>query len=99
MLTGTETPTPLRAVLLDAMGVIYEIGDDVGQLLVPFARRQGCTLSEEAIAAAYISASLGKLSAAEFWSELGCRQPAAQLDADYLAGHSLTSGVEEFLRF
>ena len=48
-------------LILDAMGVLYEAGDDVAELLVPFVGRHGRTgLSAEAIDRDYVEASLGQ---------------------------------------
>ena len=48
-------------LILDAMGVLYEAGDDVAELLVPFVGRHGrADLSAEAIDRDYVEASLGQ---------------------------------------
>lgn len=95
----TVSKSSVYAVVLDAMGVIYEARDDVAKLLIPFARMKGCMLPDAQIYTAYITASLGKLSSAELWSELGIKTPAPQLDPEYLSGHTMTHGVREFLEF
>ncbi len=87
--------TPASKVLvLDAMGVIYEVGDDVADLLVPFVLANGsdCTVSE--IEAGYIEASLGQIGADELWKRVGV-SPARE--DEYLAQLSLTDGLREFL--
>jgi putative hydrolase of the HAD superfamily len=82
-------------LVLDAMGVLYQAGDDVAELLVPFVRRHGRTeLPAEEIEREYISASLGRTDSAVFWQRVGVN-PA--LEDDYLAGHRLIEGTSEVL--
>ena len=52
-------------LLLDAMGVIYRIGDDVKEILIPFVRQKGGDVG--AVENAYIEASLGRLEPDAFW--------------------------------
>ncbi len=89
-------PKP-KVVVLDAMGVIYLAGDDVAELLIPFARSRGCRLPDSDIAETYMEASLGQLTSTDLWRSLGVAGPSADLDADYLKGHKLTPGVRQFL--
>jgi enoyl-CoA hydratase/carnithine racemase len=48
----------IRAVVLDAMGVIFEVGDDVAELLIPFIRERCGNVA--AVADAYLTASVGR---------------------------------------
>ncbi|HTR84621.1 MAG TPA: HAD-IA family hydrolase [Reyranella sp.] len=78
-------------LLLDAMGVLYEAGDDVADLLVPFVRAHGDPpRSDGEIEAAYLQASLGRMDPAAFWRSLGVRP---DLEDCYLAGHRLIDGT------
>ena len=79
---------------LDAMGVIYEAADDVAELLIPFVRQHGGTRDAVRIEQLYTEASLGKLTAAEFWRSVGVDP---QLEDEYLAGHHLRAGLLPFL--
>jgi putative hydrolase of the HAD superfamily len=82
-------------LVLDAMGVLYQAGDDVAELLVPFVRRHGRTdLPAEEIERDYVSASLGEMDSAAFWKRVGV-DPV--LEDDYLAGHRLIEGTREVL--
>jgi putative hydrolase of the HAD superfamily len=82
-------------LVLDAMGVLYQAGDDVAELLVPFVREHGnANLTAEAIDRAYVAASLGQTALADFWSDMGV--DAARED-DYLAGHRLIDGTLDAL--
>ena len=90
----TEPRQPIDLVLLDAMGVIYAAGDDVGELLIPFLREKGAKRSEREIQEAYSQASLGQMGSRQFWEEMGV-DPA--LEDDYLSRHRLQAGLEQFL--
>ena len=82
-------------VILDAMGVLYEAGDDVAELLVPFVGRHGrADLLAEAIDRDYVEASLGRMDTDAFWRRMGV-DPA--LEDSYLAGHRLIEGTLEAL--
>lgn len=83
-----------RAIVLDAMGVIYRARDDVEELLVPFVERHGSRAGAKDIDALYEKASLGHLDADAFWHALGL-DPS--LEDDYLAGHDLNPGLLAFL--
>ncbi|MBP2707796.1 HAD-IA family hydrolase [Microbispora sp. RL4-1S] len=88
-------PEP-TAVVLDAMGVLYESADDVGELLVPYLREHGCALDTADIEEAYRRASLGELTSAGFWEATGVAGSAD--DEEYCARHTLTPGVHELLK-
>jgi putative hydrolase of the HAD superfamily len=80
---------------LDAMGVLYAAGDDVGELLVPFVRANGGSPSTRAqVEAIYMDASIGELTAADIWRRVGLD---ADLEDRYLSGHRLASGVRQCL--
>lgn len=82
-------------VILDAMGVLYEAGDDVAELLVPFVGRHGrADLLAEAIDRDYVEASLGRMDTDAFWRRMGV-DPS--LEDSYLAGHHLIEGTLEAL--
>jgi putative hydrolase of the HAD superfamily len=82
-------------LILDAMGVLYEAGDDVAELLVPFVGRHGRSdLSAEAIDRDYVEASLGRMGTDAFWRRMGV---APSLEDTYLAGHRLIDGTLEAL--
>jgi putative hydrolase of the HAD superfamily len=82
-------------VILAAMGVLYEAGDDVAELLVPFVGKHGRSdLSAEAIDRDYVEASLGRMGPEAFWRRMGV-DPC--LEDSYLAGHRLIEGTLEAL--
>ncbi len=82
-------------ILLDAMGVIYVNGDDVGELLIPFLREKGVGAPDADIEDAYREASLGKFSSGRFWQRFGV-DPS--VEDEYLARHALSPGLRSFLR-
>lgn len=83
-------------LVLDAMGVIYDHGDDVAELLVPYVRSLGCTMSQSEINAYYIQCSLGRTTSTQLWEELGVANGAN--DVDYVSQHRLTPGILDVLR-
>ncbi|MGH7831005.1 MAG: HAD family hydrolase [Candidatus Binatia bacterium] len=87
--------TDKSLLVLDAMGVIYEVGDDVGELLVPFIREKNGHCDISAIDRLYDEAILGRLTAKQFWIALGLDP---QLEDEYLQRYRLSSGAMEFLQ-
>ena len=76
------------------MGVIFQAEDDVTELLIPFIIENGGENNSEIIESAYITASLDKISAAEFWR---AAKLSPELEDEYLSRHRLMPGVIEFL--
>lgn len=83
-----------RILVLDAMGVIYPVGDDVRDLLCPFVHEQGGETDDTRIASLYREASLGRLSARDFWQAVRL-DPG--LEDSYLSRFALTAGFRDFL--
>ena len=82
-------------LILDAMGVLYEAGDDVAELLVPFVGKHGrAELSAEEIDRDYVEASLGRMDTDAFWRRMGVD---STLEDTYLAGHRLIEGTLDVL--
>ena len=76
------------------MGVMYSVGDDVKDLLCPFIAEKGGIGDIGKIASLYMAASLGNMTAIEFWQSLSV---APNLEDEYLQRHKLTDGLIEFL--
>ncbi len=87
-----------KVVALDGMGVLYREGNDVKELLIPFARQQGSTVSDEDIVVKARQLSLGRMTPADFWKVIDVEGDPNRLDADYLASHQLMPGVVKYLR-
>jgi HAD superfamily hydrolase (TIGR01509 family) len=83
-----------KAVVLDAMGVIYLTGDDVGELLCPFIAEKSGSTDTQLIRQIYRSASLGEISSIDFWKAVGV---SPKLEDEYLAKHLLSPGLTDFL--
>ena len=80
-------------VVFDAMGVLYLIGDDESELLIPYLRELGCQMSDDQIHQAYEDASVGRLTSAEFWQVCGVQGD----DQTYCSRHTLTPGMDSLL--
>ena len=91
-------PTPHRVLALDGMGVLYREADDVGNVLIPFARERGSSVPDEEIVARVRALRLGRLTTAEFWASIAVPGHPDELDAAYLTRHQLTPGVIRYLR-
>ncbi len=87
------TPRP-SILILDAMGVIYRVGDDVADLLVPFIQEKGGSDDPQRIDATYLEASLGRITARQFWQRVGLSD---DLEDEYLARFELSDGLAELL--
>ena len=86
-------PRP-KCLFIDAMGVLYASGDDVGDLLVPFCREKGSVISAGELLRIYMDCSLGKFKSAELWKRAGLDR---NWDAEYVQRYSLNQGVPETL--
>ncbi len=71
-------------VILDVMGVIFEVGDDTNDLLVPYIQKMNDMISVEKINEMYLKASLGEISSFDFWNELGFGNKFPEIERDYL---------------
>ncbi len=71
-------------IIFDMMGIIFEVSDDVKNLLVPFIQRRDRSVSSEKINELYRKASLGEISSHDFWSQLGFESEYPDIEKDYL---------------
>ncbi len=86
---------PIKCLFIDAMGVLYQAGDDVSEVLIPFCRRNGSEISDKEILDLYVARSLGRMTALDFWKKTGLE---GDRDADYVQNYVLNEGVAEGLR-
>lgn len=84
----------MKCLVLDAMGVLFQAADDVVELLIPFIAECGGEQREEVVQSAYLDASLGQISADEFWRQVGVDP---QREDEYLARHRLSDGVLDLI--
>jgi putative hydrolase of the HAD superfamily len=87
----------LELLVLGGIGVIWDSGGDPEGLLVRYVREQGGIADPREIADRYRSASLGHVSTAQFWSSIGVKGEADQLDRSYLERVKLRRDVLPFL--
>jgi putative hydrolase of the HAD superfamily len=80
-------------LVLDAMGVIYPVKDDVADLLVPYVSRKGGAPAK-VVEECYREASLGNITEDAFWQRVGL---SANCEDDYLSGFTLSPGLLETL--
>ncbi len=66
------------------MGVIFEVSDDVNDLLVPYIQKRNKSILAEKINEMYLKASLGKISSFDFWNELGFDSEYPEIEKNYL---------------
>ena len=93
-----EEESSYKVVALDGMGVLYRESDDVNELLIPFARERGSTVTDEEIRVKMRQLSLGRLTPAEFWQVIDVEGEPNELDSAYLSTHQLMPGVVKYLR-
>jgi phosphoglycolate phosphatase-like HAD superfamily hydrolase len=84
----------LRIFVLDAMGVIFSVGNDDRDLLCPFVEEKGGTKDASKIEILYRSTSLGNMSSAQLWEAVGLDP---RLEDEYLQRYKLTDGLIDFL--
>jgi HAD superfamily hydrolase (TIGR01509 family) len=84
----------MTTLVLDAMGVIYQVGNDNRDLLCPFVREKGGIEDVPRILALYHAASLGEMSSAALWRGVGL-DPG--VEDEYLRRYELTEGTIDFL--
>ena len=75
---------PITWVILDAMGVVFEVGDDVNELLMPYLQARGCQVCPERIHQLYLKASLGEIPSFEFWRGVGLDGGYPGIEREYL---------------
>ena len=66
------------------MGVVFVVGDDTNDLLVPFVQERVPNVSRDRINSIYLLASLGKLTSQEFWTEVGLADAYPEIETEYL---------------
>ena len=71
-------------LVFDVMGVIFTVGDDTNELLVPYVQKFAPSLTSDEINQAYLEASLGKVASCGFWKTLGLGEHYPQIEQDYL---------------
>ena len=79
-------------VVLDAMGVIYRIGDDLYDLMLPFLRERGCDLPDDLIETQFFRCSNGDISSEDMWHECGL-DVTDGVDIEFTGRYSINPGA------
>lgn len=91
--------TKAKWILLDAMGVVYKVGDDTNDLLIPFIQSKNDRIDRHEIQSRYLEASLGKISSGKFWELLGFENQFPDIEKYYLDNFVQSDEeVSEFLQ-
>lgn len=69
-------------LIFDAMGVVYEVGDDTRELLIPYIQKRK-PIDTQTLEELYESVSLGDISPEDFWRAAMFQNPA-EVQEDYL---------------
>jgi HAD superfamily hydrolase (TIGR01509 family) len=87
----------LKAVALDAMGVIYPVADDLRDLLIPYLRAKGCVVPDEELVRLFRACYRDGKPARELWDGTMCAWDDGALESEFLSQYELRSGVRDFL--
>jgi len=71
-------------IIFDVMGVIFEVGDDTNDLLVPYIQRLRPHITRQQINATYLQASLGRITPLDFWQQVDLGSAYPQVEQAYL---------------
>lgn len=74
----------IRWIIFDAMGVVFTVGDDTNDLLIPFIQEHNKRISRETINEIYLRASLGQITSCQFWQEVGLGAQYPKIETVYL---------------
>ncbi len=75
----------IKNVFFDVMGVVFVVGDDTNELLVPFIQKFNKNITQEQINEYYSDASSGKMTSEEFWLKVGVGESRLNLiETEYL---------------
>ena len=71
-------------LILDAMGVIFEVGRDLYELLIPFVWSKDRSVSDKLMIDTYLTASKGLIPSSEVWTRLGFGDNYPDIEKEYL---------------
>lgn len=76
----------IKWIVFDMMGVIFTVGDDTNDLLVPYIWRKNAGIPRKFIVDTYMDASMGCISSEEFWRTINVCEPGKEkeMSRDYL---------------
>lgn len=73
-----------KRIFFDVMGVIFTVGDDTNDLLVPFITARNKTITRAEICKEYMRASLGGITSKAFWERVGLGADYPEIELAYL---------------
>ena len=73
-----------KAVIFDAMGVVFVEGNDTVNLTYPYMLDRNPDLELQVLIDAYIEAAEGRITSEELWNRCGFTDNIAMLEEDYL---------------
>ena len=79
-------------VILDAMGVLYREGDDFTNLMLPYVRRNGCELPDDAVERAFNRCSAGDIDSEDMWRACGLESTDGA-DMEHCSFYQLSPGL------
>ncbi len=88
----------LALVVLDIPGVVYGMDEGPASVLGSFLRERGEAADDAALEEISRQVTLGRMSTAEMWDELGVAGSAEELDEEVVAGIELAGGAQDFVR-
>jgi len=88
----------MRLVVLDPIGVLYQVGNRPTDLLTSFVMNSGSSMTPNEIEELHGDVTAGRLTTADFWEKCGVDGDPEELDADYLSAIEPRPGSGEFLR-
>ncbi|TFF96470.1 MAG: HAD family hydrolase [Promethearchaeota archaeon] len=71
-------------LILDAMGVIFTVGRDLYELLIPFVWRIDPKIPDTLMLETYLEASKGSITSEELWNRLGLGNKYPEIEKQYL---------------
>ena len=74
----------IKNVLFDAMGVLFTVGDDTNQLIIPFVRHKNPAADPDEVRKLLRRASLGEISSQSFWEAVGLGGEFPYIETEYL---------------
>ena len=75
----------IKNIFFDVMGVVFVVGDDTNELLVPFIQKFNKIITKEQINEYYSDARSGKMTSDKFWLKVGVDESRINLiETEYL---------------
>lgn len=74
----------IKWIIFDAMGVIFEEGHDLHELVIPFLHERDHKISADKIENIYYEASKGDITSFDFWKMLGFGEQYPEIEKLYL---------------